>query len=293
MGIVIQHGTSIYNRLDSYDQSVLDLASAVVEPLLKESPPGSISHLITSTTCPDKLAPSLGHLLHVRFEKWLKRTQMIDMVQGCAGGISALILGSQLTQVSKSNVIVVLADAARQAVAPDNPLRKVLSNGAYGALLGTNNTEKGLIHFKISHYTELASIVTVNLGHHAHSEIMQHGTTVTQRPLDYLGLQIDRKLAAKMLKRAKSFYDEFFGECQCRPDVIIFHQVNPAIMKILKTVFFHPAIEFVDMSARIGNCGAASFGVALDTCKGELEGKKVFLCSFGTGGVIASTLWQF
>jgi 3-oxoacyl-[acyl-carrier-protein] synthase III len=74
---------------------------------------------------------------------------------------------------------------------------------------------------------------------------------------------------------------------------MVFHQVNPDILSMLEKKFSSTSMEFINLSERIGNCGAASFGIALDHVKGTLPGKKVFLCSFGTGGVISAGLWQF
>jgi hypothetical protein len=42
----------------------------------------------------------------------------IDIVQGCTGGVSALILASQLCEWNKSNVLVVAADAAKKRLHP-------------------------------------------------------------------------------------------------------------------------------------------------------------------------------
>ncbi len=73
---------------------------------------------------------------------------------------------------------------------------------------------------------------------------------------------------------------------------MILHQVNPLILKHLKSVFKRYQIEFIDVSALTGNCGAASVGIALTLIRDRIENKKVFLCSFGTGGVITAGLWQ-
>jgi 3-oxoacyl-[acyl-carrier-protein] synthase III len=70
------------------------------------------------------------------------------------------------------------------------------------------------------------------------------------------------------------------------------HQVNPEILKHLRSVFAKYDIEFVDGSDLTGNCGAASVGIALHHVKNMMKGKKILLCSFGTGGVITAGLWQ-
>jgi prolipoprotein diacylglyceryltransferase len=77
------------------------------------------------------------------------------------------------------------------------------------------------------------------------------------------------------------------------PDIIVFHQVNPDIVKILRKLFSSKQCEVVDFSEIVGNCGAASFGIAMNMIQDKLNHEKVFLCSFGTGGVISAGLWQF
>ena len=100
-------------------------------------------------------------------------------------------------------------------------------------------------------------------------------------------------MALRLLHHAEDFYKEFISVCNTVPEVIIFHQVNPDILKVLSNLFSTKECEVVDFSEKIGNCGAASFGIAMNFIKERLANKKVFLCSFGTGGVISAGLWQF
>ena len=77
------------------------------------------------------------------------------------------------------------------------------------------------------------------------------------------------------------------------PDILILHQVNPIIMNHLEDAFKKYDLRFVNIADKMGNCGAASVGIALNEIKDEIINQKVMLCSFGTGGVITAGLWQF
>jgi len=294
MGSTISHMSSVYNRRDDYTQTVLELGELALAPLLTNGNSDTkFSHLVVSTTCPDTLAPSFGQQLNESFYPRFSSVQVIDMVQGCAGGVSALVLASQLTSIYKGSVAVVLADAARRSVADSNPLRNVLSNGAFACTIDHAEDTKSLLHYKTQQYKNLTDIVSVKLGHLTHQKLLVDQQSILDKPLDSLGLKMNSALAIRLLKQASRFYSDFISECGITPEVIIFHQVNPFLMKVLKAQFASPEIMFVDLSKTIGNCGAASFGVALDSVKTDIVGKKVFLCSFGTGGVITAALWQF
>ncbi len=175
----------------------------------------------------------------------------------------------------------------------NNSLRKHFGNGSYACVIEYRDQLNGLIHTKTHQYENLSQLVTVKLGHSAHGEILKKKNKILETPLDHLGLTMNPILALRLLHHAEQFYKEFISECGTQPDILIFHQVNPDILGLLQKIFSSYPCEFVNVSARIGNCGAASFGIALDHVKGELSGKKVFLCSFGTGGVISAGLWQF
>jgi 3-oxoacyl-[acyl-carrier-protein] synthase III len=209
------------------------------------------------------------------------------------GGISAMILGSQLSELNKSNVVVVLADAARQAVSETNASRKFFGNGSFGCVIEHTQDSGGLIHFKTHQYQNLSELVSVKLGHQAHQTIRQEKEKVITSPLDLLGLSMNPTLAMKLLHHAHEFYRTFISECNTIPDIIVFHQVNPDVLKTLQKLFSSKQCMVIDLSETVGNCGAASFGIVMDMIKGQLHNKKVFLCSFGTGGVISAGLWQF
>ena len=93
------------------------------------------------------------------------------------------------------------------------------------------------------------------------------------------------------MRNAEEFYIDFVKEATT-PDVMILHQVNPIILRHLESVFKKYKFEFVNVSESTGNCGVASVGIALNSVKDTIQGKKVLLCSFGTGGVITAGLWQ-
>lgn len=284
---------SVYNRLDSYSDTVTGLASEALSPLLNNGCPEHFSHVVVATTCPDTLAPTLGQRINQHFYPRFANCHVLDLVQGCAGGISAMILGSQLSELNKSSVMVVLADAARQAVSEKNTLRKFFGNGSFSCVIEHDEFSRGLIHFKTRQYHNLSELVSVKLGHYAHQTIRKEKDKVISSPLDLLGLSMNPTMAIRLLHHAEEFYREFIAECNTIPDIIVFHQVNPDILKTLQKLFSSKHCVVVDFSETIGNCGAASFGIAMNMIKDTLQNKKVFLCSFGTGGVISAGLWQF
>ena len=293
MGIRISHMNSVFNRLNSYSDTVINLATAALSPILQNGAPKTFSHVVVATTCPDTLAPTLGQTLNQFYYPRFANCHVLDLVQGCAGGVSAMVLASQLAEITKSNVAVVLADAARQSVAENSKLRPYFGNGAFACTIEFEEGSRKLIHHKTKQYENLSELVTVKLGHRAHHEIINRQKEVIQHPLENLGLSMNPILALKLLRHAEEFYIEFVSECKTTPDVMVFHQVNPDILRSLQGIFEGKAIQFVNLADSIGNCGAASFAIAMDAIKKELPGKKVFLCSFGTGGVISAGLWQF
>jgi len=115
---------------------------------------------------------------------------------------------------------------------------------------------------------------------------------VLNDPRKYLGLDLNNTLALRLLRNAEDFYNEFVEESYA-PDMIILHQVNLSMIQHLKTIFNKYDVEFVDVVKLIGNCGAATVGIALNQVADNISGKKVMLCSFGTGGVITAGLWQY
>lgn len=293
MGVRITHMHSVFNRLDSYSDTVTALAVGALSPLLNNGCPEHFSHVVVATTCPDTLAPTLGQRINQHFYPRFANSHVLDLVQGCAGGISAMILGSQLSELNKSSVMVVLADAARQAVSENNPLRKFFGNGSFSCVIEHEKDYSGLIHFKTRQYQNLSELVTVKLGHQAHQTIRNEKEKVVTAPLDLLGLSMNPTMAMRLLHHAEEFYREFIAECNTIPEIIIFHQVNPDILTTLQKLFTSKQCVVVNLSDTIGNCGAASFGIAMNLVKEYLYNKKVFLCSFGTGGVISAGLWQF
>jgi len=95
------------DSLPERPKQVFHLACKSLEPIIAQGLPENLSHLIVATTCPDSLSPSLGQMLCEEFNEELGNCHTIDMVQGCAGGVSALILGSQLSISNHSTVLVV------------------------------------------------------------------------------------------------------------------------------------------------------------------------------------------
>jgi 3-oxoacyl-[acyl-carrier-protein] synthase III len=293
MGVRITSMNSVYNREDGYDGTVTDLAIRALKPMLHERAPTMLQLLVVATTCPDTLAPTLGQRIVQYFHPYFQHCQVIDLVQGCAGGLSALVLASQLTEASGKNAAVVLADAARQAVSSDNDARQFFSNGAFACLLESESSNCRLLHHKSQQFEDLTDLVQIKLGHAAHREILIHKETILANPICHLGLTMNPAMAMRLVRRAEQFYITFQEEYPHDAEVMIFHQVNPSILGILEITFSKYTALFVNRANEIGNCGAASYAVALNEVKHRLPGKKVLLCSFGTGGVISAGLWQF
>lgn len=295
MGVKIQHICQYHafgRQEPETPRQVLALASLVLDNLLaKTNLPANLSHLIISTTCPDMLAPSLGQMLVEKYHAHLGSIASIDMVQGCAGGVSALILGSQLAQAGTSSVLVIAADAAQKATSSSKAIHAIFGNGAFAALLSYTNGEQGLLQSQARQYKGLSEVVTVKLGHDADVLIMKHPKDMQTDPRKHLGLDMNNLLAIKLLKQAEDFFKELVAK-SVMPDIMILHQVNPIIIAHLKQVFSKYPVRFIDFSGQTGNCGAASVGIAFSKIFTECQGKKVLLCSYGTGGVISGGIWS-
>jgi 3-oxoacyl-[acyl-carrier-protein] synthase III len=295
MGVVFKHLKSHCefgnNNLNgSGQQKVLKLASTVVDQLESKIDSTQLKHLVLATTCPDSLAPSVGQTLVENYHHLFSNTHVIDIVQGCAGGVSALILGSQLAEVLQSTTLVIQCDAARKATSPNSDLYTIFGNGSFACLVEYSPEEKGLLHYKSKQYKDLVDVVTVKLGHDADAVIAANEFAIND-PRLHLGLTMNKVKALKLLKNAEGFYQEFIAESQ-PPEVMILHQANPDIVRALKSVFSSYPVQFIDMNGATGNCGTASTGIALHHLAEQVKGKKTMLCSYGTGGVITAGLWQ-
>lgn len=284
-------GPSKHEIFDSTEQ-VLRLAKKVITPLVENGMPNNISHILVATTCPDQLSPSLGQTIKEEFIDYFSNCLSLDIVQGCAGGVTSMIIGSQLCESHKSTVLIVSADAAQKATSKKSAIHKIFGNGSFSCLIRYESKVKRLIHSKSVQYKGLSDVVTVKLGHDADSIIMSEPIDILVDPRKYLGLSINKILAMKLYKKAESFYQGFISESES-PDILILHQVNPIIMKHLEKTFNKYDVRFINLSNKIGNCGAASVGIALNLIKDQILNQKVMLCSFGTGGVITAGLWQF
>jgi 3-oxoacyl-[acyl-carrier-protein] synthase III len=294
---------TIFTGMDGYSEfsdkddlherpgQVLHLAERSLKPLVDAGLPANISHLIVATTCPDSLAPSLGQTIVERFSHAFSNCHAIDIVQGCAGGVTALILGSQLAELNKSSVMVVGADAARKSTSRSSPINRIFGNGSFACLISWEDSQKGLALSKSRQYKGLSEVVNIRLGHDADQVIIRESKTIVADPRKYLGLKMNNFLAIKLLRKAEQFYLDFV-EKSGKPDIMILHQVNPMILKLLSAIFRKYQVEFINISDRTGNCGVASVGVALNSIKETVKDKKVFLCSFGTGGVITAGFWN-
>jgi 3-oxoacyl-[acyl-carrier-protein] synthase III len=272
-------------------RQVFKLAEKVLLPIIKNNNGTPYSHIIIATTCPDTLAPSIGQALADKYNNVLGKSQLVDLVQGCAGGVSSMILASQLVEVSKSSVLVINADAAQKATSAKSSIHEIFGNGAFGCVIRYGNSSKRLIYYKSKQFKGLSNVVTVNLGHDSDRIIAQKSDIKTD-PRLHLGLSMNNVMALKLMRQAEAFYNEFVMEA-CEPDILLLHQVNPEIMQFLQKVFSKYKIKFVNVANEIGNCGTATTGIALDMENDDIAGKKVMLCSYGTGGVITAGMWQF
>jgi 3-oxoacyl-[acyl-carrier-protein] synthase III len=295
MGISIKNMHGYYEYLNGKDipessKQVFKLANDSLLPIIEKGIPENLSHLIVATSCPDMIAPSLGQMLGEQYNHLFSSCHILDIVQGCAGGVTAMILGSQLSELNKSSVMVVQADAAKKATSKSRDINKSFGNGSFACLISYENSAKRLLHYKSHQYKGLHEVVTINLGHDA-DVIIKEKKDIVSDPRKHLGLSMNNSLAIKLFRNAEMFYKEFVKESSA-PDMIILHQVNPLIISHLKSVFQKYKTEFVDVSELTGNCGAASVGIALNKVKDTIKGKKIMLCSFGTGGVITAGLWQ-
>ncbi|SDJ83085.1 3-oxoacyl-[acyl-carrier-protein] synthase III [Catalinimonas alkaloidigena] len=295
MGVIIQHIRSFYERkpapeVTAVSAPVVDVALQSLRALLRRRPARPVSHLVVATTCPDRLTPSLGQELAAAFPELLGPCHVLDLVQGCTGGASALILGSQLAELHQSAVLVVAAEAAHQATSSASPLHDYFSRGSFACLVEGGPHPQRLLGSLSRQYADLRDVVTVNLGH-VTPRVIQAQRQPACDPRRYLGLQMDKRMAMRLLRKAEAFYLDLVRTTGT-PDYIILHQVNPGIIGHLKQVFARYPATFVDLAAEVGNCGVATVGVALDRIWPEARGKKVFVCSFGTGGMITGGVWQ-
>ncbi len=296
MGVLISHLNSFYDystqeKFPEQSGQVFGLAQLVISPVLRSEAIKSLSHMVVATTCPDSISPSLGQMLLDHNNGVLSGVFSMDLVQGCAGGVAAMILGSQLAEASQSTVLVVNSDAARKATSVSSKIHGNFGNGAFACLLEPEDLDRRLIYHSSKQYQGLSEVVSIRLGHDADQLIMDHLTDMKTDPRKHLGLSMQPTMAIKLMRNAERFFQEFVA-ASTMPDWLILHQVNPMIIAHLKSVFSRYPVQFVDVSRQIGNCGAATVGIAFDLVKDHVKGKKVMLCSFGTGGVITAGMWQ-
>jgi len=296
MGVQITHikGYYEFSNNGSFPEEqgqVFLLAKKVLDPIIEEGLPKDLSHILIATTCPDMLSPSLGQLIKEYYIDHFSNCLSLDIVQGCAGGVTAMIMGSQISESNKSSVLIINADAARKATSKNSSIHKIFGNGSFACLISNGTSIKRLIHYKSIQYKGLSNVINVNLGHDSDEIIKSAAHDINLDPRKHLGLSLNKVLALKLYSKAEGFYREFVNESE-PPDIMILHQVNPLIMKHLELSFKKYGVNFINVIDKIGNCGSASVGVALDIIKKDIENKKLMLCSFGTGGVITAGLWQ-
>ena len=270
--------------------TVFKLASEALRHVMDEHL--KYGNLLAATSCPDAIAPSLGQCINQHYNSFLSNTNTIDIVQGCTGGVTALILASQLSEHNKSNVLVVTSDAAQKATSPSSEVYKVFKNGVFACRVSFVDDHRKMIHHQTVHYKDLYNVVTIGLGHDADEIITNNIDDIANDSRKYLGLKLDNSLAIKLMKQAEGFYLDFISKTG-HPEILILHQVNEIIIDHLEKVFEKYPVRFINQARVTGNCGCATTGIVLDNLKNEIENKKVMVCSFGTGGAITAGLWQF
>lgn len=295
MGICLTNMFSAYVNvaLDDGDEernTVFHLADKATKYVIDKEI--QYSHLLAATSCPDAMAPSLGQCINQQYNSLLSSSHTIDIIQGCTGGVSALILASQLSEYNKSNVLMVAADAAQKSTSSTSEVYKVFKNGVFACCVSFVDTDKKLIHHQSKQYKDLYKVVTIGLGHDADDIITRNIDDMDTDSRKHLGLKLDNYLAIKLMKEAEGFYLDFISKTS-HPDILILHQVNEFIIDHLEKVFSKYPVKFINKAKETGNCGCATTGIVLDHLKDEIENKKVMICSFGTGGVITAGLWQF
>ena len=231
-------GVQITNMFSKYRQealhgaalkknSVFHLADHALKHVLDQQI--HYSHLLAATSCPDSIAPSLGQCINQYYNDLLGASHSIDIVQGCAGGVSALILASQLAELNKSNILVVTSDAAQKATSPTSDVYEVFKNGVFACCVSYTTDDKKLIHYQSRQYKDLHNVVTIGLGHDADEIIAANIEEVVTDSRKHLGLQLNNYLAIKLMKEAEDFYLKFV-EKSGHPDILILHQVNEHII---------------------------------------------------------------
>ena len=295
MGICITDMFSSQGNMETGDDlnrknTVFRLASEALTHVMNKEL--KYSNLLAATSCPDAIAPSLGQCINQQYNSFLSNADTIDIVQGCTGGVTALILASQLSEHNESNVLIVNADAAQKATSPKSEVYKVFRNGVFACRVSFVNDHRKLIHHQTIHYKDLYNVVTIGLGHDADEIITKNIDDIANDSRKYLGLKLDNYLAIKLMKQAEGFYLDFISKTG-HPDILILHQVNELIIDHLEKVFEKYPVRFINQARETGNCGCATTGIVLDNLKTQIENKKVMVCSFGTGGAITAGLWQF
>jgi 3-oxoacyl-[acyl-carrier-protein] synthase III len=287
---IANFGEDALTEAELINKSVLNLATDALKKVIHTGL--SYSHLLAVTSCPDSIAPSLGQGINQQYNSILSNSHTIDIVQGCAGGVTALILASQLSEINKSNVLIVASDAAQKATSKRSEVYKVFKNGVFGCCVSYTETQQRLLHHKSKQYKDLYNTVTIALGHDADTIIADNINDVVIDSRKHLGLKLNNNHALKLMKEAEGFYLDFIAVTG-HPDILILHQVNEVIIDHLEKVFSKYPVRFINVAKETGNCGCATTGIVLDMIKNEIEDKKVMICSFGTGGVITAGLWQF
>ena len=278
------------NSISGKSKTVFHLAERCLQFVMQ--PGTSYSHLLAATSCPDSISPSLGQSINQFYNNSLSNSHTIDIVQGCTGGVSAMIQASQLAEINKSHVLVVASDAAKKATSVSSEVYDVFKNGVFGCNISYTSENTRLIHSRSCQYKDLYEVVTIRLGHDADAVILENLGDMSTDPRKHLGLRLDNNLAIKLMQKAERFYLDFVAESG-HPDILILHQVNVMIINHLQSVFGKYPVDFINMAEETGNCGCATTGIALNFIKKRIAGKKVMICSFGTGGVIIAGLWQF
>ena len=111
-------------ELKEYPKQVFAHAEKSLNSIVESKLPDNLSHLIVATTTPDTLAPLLAQMIVERYSSSFSNCHSIDIIQGCAGSVTSMILGCQLAELNKSSVMLVHSDTAKKATSSTSRINK-------------------------------------------------------------------------------------------------------------------------------------------------------------------------
>jgi hypothetical protein len=173
-----------------------------------------------------------------------------------------------------------------------NPIREHFRDGSFSAIIVPTSDRRGLLAEKTMQFVELTNVVEIPLGHRTR-ELLEGGQVASldiESVIDTLGFHVNAMLISRMAKKAADFAANS-GVPELEPAATIVHHPNNRIGQYINSLPIMKRLNTVDMS-EFGNCGAATVGIGFAKHFQALQGKRVAISSFGTGGVITCGCWQ-